>query len=44
MKRVLVVDDRSDNRDLLCTLLQGHGFAVDQAEQGSRVAHGECST
>ncbi len=35
MTRVLVVDDHDDNRDLLRTLLQGHGFAVDEARHGA---------
>lgn len=32
---VLVVDDRSDNRYLLRALLQGHGFAVQEAANGA---------
>ena len=35
MRHVLIVDDRSDNRYLLRALLQGHGFAVSEAENGS---------
>lgn len=36
MKRVLVVDDREDNRYLLRALMQGHGFEVEEAEHGAR--------
>ncbi|MBK9574422.1 MAG: EAL domain-containing protein [Rhodoferax sp.] len=36
MKRVLIVDDREDNRYLLRALMQGHGFEVQEAEQGAR--------
>ena len=35
MTRVLVVDDRDDNRDLLRALLQGHGHAVEEARHGA---------
>ncbi len=35
MRHVLIVDDRSDNRYLLRALLQGHGFAVSEAENGA---------
>ncbi|MCK6415625.1 MAG: EAL domain-containing protein [Giesbergeria sp.] len=34
--RVLVVDDREDNRYLLCQLLRGHGYAVQEADQGAQ--------
>lgn len=34
MKRILIVDDRDDNRYYLRALLEGHGYAVDQAAQG----------
>jgi signal transduction histidine kinase/DNA-binding response OmpR family regulator len=34
MSRVLIVDDRADNRYMLRTLLQGHGFEVEEASQG----------
>ncbi len=33
---VLIVDDREDNRYLLRALLQGHGYAVDEAPHGER--------
>jgi diguanylate cyclase (GGDEF)-like protein/PAS domain S-box-containing protein len=36
MKRVLIVDDREDNRYLLRALMQGHGFEVDEAEHGEQ--------
>jgi diguanylate cyclase (GGDEF)-like protein/PAS domain S-box-containing protein len=36
MKRVLIVDDREDNRYLLRALMQGHGFAVEEAEHGTQ--------
>ena len=36
MMRVLVVDDREDNRYLLCQLLRGHGYAVQEADQGAQ--------
>ncbi|HNQ10948.1 MAG TPA: response regulator, partial [Giesbergeria sp.] len=32
--RALVVDDREENRYLLCQLLRGHGYAVQEADQG----------
>lgn len=35
MKRILIVDDIEDNLYLLCALLEGHGYAVDQARNGS---------
>ncbi|MDP1692865.1 MAG: response regulator [Burkholderiaceae bacterium] len=35
MKRVLIVDDRDDNRDLLRTLLKGHGYEVEEARHGA---------
>ena len=35
MSRVLVVDDNEQNRYLLRTLLQGHGFEVDEARYGA---------
>ena len=34
MTRVLVVDDREDNRYLLQALLAGHGFEVSEARHG----------
>lgn len=34
--RVLLVDDKAENRYLLTKLLQGHGFAVDEAAQGEQ--------
>ena len=34
MKRVLIVDDREDNRYLLRVLMQGYGFEVEEAERG----------
>ncbi|MDO9197864.1 MAG: EAL domain-containing protein [Rhodoferax sp.] len=34
MTHVLIVDDRADNRYLLRMLLQGHGFAVEEAQHG----------
>ena len=34
MTRVLIVDDRADNRYMLRTLMQGHGFEVEEASQG----------
>jgi diguanylate cyclase (GGDEF)-like protein/PAS domain S-box-containing protein len=33
---VLIVDDREDNRYLLRALMQGHGYAVDEAPHGER--------
>lgn len=35
MKRILIVDDIEENLYLLRTLLEGHGYAVDQAYNGS---------
>ena len=35
MIRVLIVDDKQENLYLLRSLLQGHGFAVDEARHGS---------
>jgi PAS domain S-box-containing protein len=35
MKRVLIVDDNAPNLYLLRSLLQGHGFAVEEARDGS---------
>jgi len=35
MKRILIVDDREDNIYLLYALLTGHGYAVEQARNGS---------
>jgi DNA-binding response OmpR family regulator len=35
MARVLVVDDHDVNLELLRTVLQGHGFEVDQARDGA---------
>ena len=34
--RVLIVDDRADNRYLLRALLQGHGMSVQEAEHGEK--------
>ena len=34
--RVLIVDDREDNRYLLRMLMQGHGFEVEEALQGQQ--------
>lgn len=34
VRRVLVVDDLADNRELLCVMLQQMGFAVSSAENG----------
>ncbi|MDP2368883.1 EAL domain-containing protein [Rhodoferax sp.] len=34
--RVLIVDDREDNRYLLRVLMQGHGFEVEEAPDGVR--------
>ena len=34
--RVLIVDDREDNRYLLRMLMQGHGFEVEEAVQGQQ--------
>jgi PAS domain S-box-containing protein len=34
MKRVLIVDDGRENRYLLRMLLEGHGYAVDEAQHG----------
>jgi signal transduction histidine kinase/CheY-like chemotaxis protein len=35
VSRVLIVDDKANNRYLLRMLLQGHGFAVDAAQHGA---------
>ena len=35
MKRVLIVDDRPENLYMLRALLQGHGYAVDEAPNGA---------
>ena len=35
MKLILIVDDNADNRYLLRALLEGHGYRVEQAENGS---------
>ncbi|WP_394777253.1 EAL domain-containing protein, partial [Undibacterium sp.] len=35
MPRILIVDDREENRYLLQTLLQGHSYAVDLATDGA---------
>ena len=35
MKRILIVDDIAENLYLLRTLLEGHGYQVDQAYNGS---------
>ncbi len=35
MKRILIVDDIAENLYLLRTLLEGHGYRVDQAYNGS---------
>ncbi|MDP3072398.1 MAG: PAS domain S-box protein [Opitutaceae bacterium] len=35
MTRILIVDDNSENRYLLRTLLVGHGFAVEEASDGA---------
>jgi len=43
MSRILLVDDRSDNRYLLRTLLQAHGYEVVEAPHGAEalaLAHG----
>lgn len=34
--RALIVDDRADNRYLLRVLMRGHGFAVQEAENGEK--------
>lgn len=34
MNRLLIVDDQEDNRYMLRHLLQGHGFAVEEAKHG----------
>ena len=34
--RVLIVDDREDNRYLLCKMLQGNGFEVEEAVHGAQ--------
>ena len=34
MNRMLIVDDKANNRYLLRMLLQGHGFAVDATQNG----------
>ena len=34
MRKILIVDDRTDNRYLLRALLQGHGFTVEEADNG----------
>ena len=39
--RVLIVDDREDNRYLLRMLMQGHGFEVEEAVQGQQAL--ECA-
>lgn len=39
--RVLIVDDREDNRYLLRMLMQGHGFEVEEAMQGQQAL--ECA-
>ena len=36
MTRALVVDDREENRYLLCSLLTGHGFDVSVADNGAQ--------
>jgi len=35
MTRVLIVDDKAENLDLLRALLQGHGCEVDEARHGA---------
>jgi PleD family two-component response regulator len=35
MKRILIVDDNEENLYLLHALLQGHGYEVEQARNGS---------
>jgi signal transduction histidine kinase len=35
MNRVLIVDDKADNRYMLRALLQGHGYVVDEAGHGA---------
>lgn len=35
MNRVLIVDDKPENLYLLRALLQGHGYAVDEARHGA---------
>ncbi|QKK03023.1 MAG: EAL domain-containing protein [Pseudomonadota bacterium] len=35
MKRVLIVDDRNENRYLLCSLLKAHDFEVQEANHGA---------
>ena len=34
--RALIVDDREDNRYLLCQLMRGHGFEVQEAIHGAQ--------
>jgi len=33
-KKILIVDDKSENRYLLRSLLEGHGYTVEEASQG----------
>ena len=35
MKRILIVDDIEENLELLRILLEGHGYEVEQASNGS---------